>query len=70
MSYSQTIKDILNILDLNIIFNENCLSTKKVKGVYSRIFSGFLDESTKVSAQWNLLTKVKKILEVTSKESL
>ncbi len=45
MSYSQTIKDILNILDLNIIFNENCLSTKKVKGIYSRIFSGFLDET-------------------------
>ncbi|OPF88495.1 hypothetical protein BW731_10075 [Vagococcus martis] len=45
MSYSQTIKDILNILDLNIIFNENCLSTEKIKGVFSRIFHGFLEES-------------------------
>lgn len=45
MSYSQTIKDILNILDLNIIFNENCLSTRKIKGIFSRVFSGFLDES-------------------------
>ena len=45
MSYSQTIKDILNILDLNIIFNENCLSTRKIKGVFSREFEGFLDET-------------------------
>ena len=45
MSYSQTIKDILNILDLNIIFSENCLSTEKIKGVFSRIFHGFLEES-------------------------
>lgn len=44
MSYSQDIKDILNILDLNIIFKENCLTTKKIKGVMSRVFSGFLDE--------------------------
>ncbi|WP_269844059.1 hypothetical protein [Vagococcus martis] len=37
MSYSQTIKDILNILDLNIIFNENCLSTEKIKGLNCNI---------------------------------
>ena len=41
MSYSQAIKDILNILDLNIIFNENRLSTRKIKGVFSRVFEGF-----------------------------
>ena len=32
MSHTQLIKDTLNILDLNIHFEENCLTKEKYKG--------------------------------------
>ena len=32
MSHTQLIKDTLNILDLNIYFEENCLTKEKYKG--------------------------------------
>ncbi len=36
MSHTQLIKDTLNILDLNIYFEENCLTKKKnTKGKFA-----------------------------------
>ncbi|OTP12623.1 transposase [Enterococcus sp. 10A9_DIV0425] len=40
MSYTQLIKDTLNILDLNIHFEENCLMKEKYKGQICLIYRG------------------------------
>ncbi|OTP10885.1 transposase [Enterococcus sp. 10A9_DIV0425] len=42
MSYTQLIKDTLNILDLNIHFEENCLTKEKYKGQICMIYRGRL----------------------------
>jgi len=36
------IKDILNIKDVNVYFNENCLEISEYKGVNTKIFHGYL----------------------------
>jgi transposase len=38
MSHTQLIKDTLNILDLNIYFEENCLTKEKYKGQICLIY--------------------------------
>ena len=40
MSHTQLIKDTLNILDLNIHFEENCLTKEKYKGQICLIYKG------------------------------
>ncbi|MZJ26294.1 ISL3 family transposase, partial [Enterococcus durans] len=42
MSHTQLIKDTLNILDLNIHFEENCLTKEKYKGQICLIYKGTL----------------------------
>ena len=42
MSYTQLIKDTLNILDLNIYFEENCLTKERYKGQVCLIYKGTL----------------------------
>ncbi|HFU5894974.1 ISL3 family transposase [Enterococcus sp. AZ152] len=42
MSYTQLIKDTLNILDLNIYFEENCLTKERYKGQICLIYKGTL----------------------------
>ena len=42
MSQTQLIKDTLNILDLNIHFEENCLTKEKYKGQICMIYRGIL----------------------------
>ena len=42
MSQTQLIKDTLNILDLNIHFEENCLTKEKYKGQICMIYLGIL----------------------------
>ena len=42
MSHSNYTRNILNIKDENIIFNEDCLTIKKINGVYTKIFHGKL----------------------------
>ncbi|BDP69814.1 hypothetical protein EfmAA94_09870 [Enterococcus faecium] len=42
MSHTQLIKDTLNILDLNIYFEENCLTKEKYKGQICLIYKGTL----------------------------
>lgn len=42
MSLSDYTKNILNIKDKNIIFDENCLEIKKIKGIDTKIFHGKL----------------------------
>lgn len=42
MTHTDYTKKILNIEDENIYFYENCLEIKKIKGVETKIFHGFL----------------------------
>lgn len=42
MSLSDYTRNILNIKDKNIIFDENCLEIKKIKGIDTKIFHGKL----------------------------
>ena len=42
MSYTQLIKDTLNILDLTIYFEENCLTKERYKGQIYLIYKGTL----------------------------
>jgi transposase len=43
MSYTNLIKNTLDILDLNITFSENCLKKERIKGRICQVFSGQLD---------------------------
>ncbi len=43
MSYTNLIKETLDILDLNITFNENGLKKERIKGRICQVFSGTLD---------------------------
>ncbi|MGX7200950.1 transposase family protein, partial [Enterococcus plantarum] len=43
MSYTNLIKNTLDILDLNITFNENSLKKERIKGRLCQVFSGTLD---------------------------
>ncbi len=43
MSYTNLIKNTLDILDLNITFNENSLKKERIKGRIYHVFSGTLD---------------------------
>ncbi|MCB5956207.1 transposase [Enterococcus sp. CWB-B31] len=45
MSYSDSIKDMLDILDLNLHFEENCFSKEIIKEQVYIIFSGVLDDT-------------------------
>lgn len=38
MSYTELIKETLNILDLNVIFEENCLRKEKINGQIKTTF--------------------------------
>lgn len=42
MSYSDTIKELLDILDLNLVFEENCLTKEPIKGEICFVFYGKL----------------------------
>ena len=42
MTHTDYTKEILNIKDENIYFYENCLEIKKIKGMETKIFHGFL----------------------------
>lgn len=42
LTHSDYTKEILNIKDVNVYFNENCLEICKYKGVNTKIFHGFL----------------------------
>ena len=42
MTYSNYTRDILNIKDENIYFYENCLENKKVNGIMTKIFHGYI----------------------------
>ena len=42
MTHSDYTKEILNIKDANVYFNENCLEICKYKGVNTKIFHGYL----------------------------
>ena len=42
MTHSDYTKEILNIKDVNVYFNENCLHICKYKGVNTKIFHGYL----------------------------
>lgn len=52
MSYTELIKETLNILDLNVTFEGNCLRKEKINGqickVYSRIQNVFGIEKTTI----------------------
>ena len=43
MSYTNLIKETLDILDLNITFTENSLKKERIKGRFCQVFSGTLD---------------------------
>ena len=43
MSYTNLIKNTLDILNLNITFNENSLKKEPIKGRICYVFSGTLD---------------------------
>ncbi|EOH99943.1 hypothetical protein UAW_00343 [Enterococcus haemoperoxidus ATCC BAA-382] len=45
MSYTKLSKETLDILDLNIIFNENFLKKERIKGRICQVLSGTLDYS-------------------------
>ncbi|WYJ83755.1 hypothetical protein IGL98_003227 [Enterococcus sp. DIV0840] len=45
MSYTNLIKNTLDILDLNITFNEYSLKKERIKGRICQVFSGTLDYS-------------------------
>ena len=42
MTHTEYTKNILNIKDKNVFFNENCLETKTIKGVETKVFHGYL----------------------------
>ncbi len=42
MSYTHLIKETLDILDLSVTFNENCLTKEKYKGQICHIYRGNL----------------------------
>ena len=42
MTHTDYTKNILNIKDKNVFFNENCLETKTIKGVETKVFHGYL----------------------------
>lgn len=42
MSYTEFIKETLNILDLNITFEENCLQKEKINGQICKVYTGKL----------------------------
>lgn len=48
MSYTNLIKNTLDILDLNITFNENYLKKERIKERICQVFSGTLDYSAHV----------------------
>ena len=48
MSYTNLIKHTLDILDLNLTFNENCLKKERIKGRICQFFSGTLDYAAHV----------------------
>jgi len=47
MSISNSISEILNIKDENIIFNEDFVKSEKIKGKRSLVFKGYLNEELK-----------------------
>ena len=42
MTHSDYTRNILNIKDKNIYFNENCLEIKNIKGIETKVFYGYL----------------------------
>ena len=42
MTHSDYTKEILNIKDTNVYFNENCLEICKYKGINTKVFHGYL----------------------------
>jgi transposase len=48
MPYTNNIKDALDILNLNITFNEICLTKKRIHGRICQAFKGALDYSAHV----------------------
>ena len=42
MTHTEYTKNILNIKDKNVFFNENCLETKTIKGIETKVFHGYL----------------------------
>ena len=42
MSYTKLIKETLNILDLNVTFEENCLRKEKINGQICKVYTGKL----------------------------
>jgi transposase len=42
MTHTDYTKNILNIKDVNVYFNENCLKEERIKGIYTKIFHGYL----------------------------
>ncbi|WP_029692952.1 ISL3 family transposase [Enterococcus faecalis] len=48
MSYTNPIKNTLDILELNITFNENCLNKERIKGRICQVFSGTLDYTAQI----------------------
>ena len=42
MTHSDYTKEILNIKDVNVYFNENCLEIIEYKGINTKIFHGYL----------------------------
>ena len=42
MTHTDYTKNILNIKDKNIYFNENCLEVKSIKGIETKVFHGIL----------------------------
>ncbi|WP_260602700.1 hypothetical protein [Enterococcus durans] len=61
MSHTQLIKDTLNILDLNIHFEENCLTKEKYKGQICLIYKNTLqytpEEYTHRTTYWKNLVE-------------
>ena len=47
MSYTLFINNTLNILDLNIYFEENCLTKEKYKGQICLIYKGTLHKKNR-----------------------
>ncbi len=45
MSYTELIKETLNILDLNVTFEENCLRKEKINGQICKVYTGKLTYS-------------------------
>ena len=42
MSLSNLIKETLDILDLNLMFTENCLTLEKIRGYLCKVYRGNL----------------------------